>query len=133
MMLQNTTSLQTLILHHDLRWVDEHSWSPVVGNAEYSLTGALIIENGLRLAGQPITLEPPDDSMAWHTRAVVDQLYAWSKLPGQTFNLTLDNGQLYEVVFRHHEPPAMEAKPVANLASFVADDFWTIKLKFARI
>ncbi|MBX9869927.1 MAG: hypothetical protein K2X63_09025 [Burkholderiaceae bacterium] len=133
MILQHLTSLDTLVLHDDLLWTDEHSWSPVVGSAEYSIKGALIIENGLRLAGRPISLQAPDDSMAWHPRSVIDQLYVWSAQAGQEFQLSMQDGREFNVVFRHHEPPALEAKPVNGLSSTDPDSEWSVKLKFTSI
>lgn len=133
MILQHLGTLATLTLHDDLLWTDEHSWSPVVGNAEYSIKGALIIENGLRLAGRPISLQAPDESMAWHPRSVIDQLYLWSAQAGQDFHLTMQDGQVFNVAFRHHEPPAFEPKPVTGLGSQAPNSDWTIKLKFIVI
>jgi hypothetical protein len=133
MILQNTTSLVSVTLPRDLQWVDEHNWSPVIATAEYSLTGALIVESATRQAGQPISLEPPDESMAWVTRTIVNQLYAWSAIAGQTFTLTLDDARVFTVMFRHQEPPAMEASPVRKLATYDPEDFWTVKLKLMRV
>ncbi|NDP58000.1 MAG: hypothetical protein GZ090_01395 [Oxalobacteraceae bacterium] len=133
MILQNLTTLASLTLSHDLLWSDEHGWSPVVASAEYTLTGALLIESAARQAGRPITLKAPDDSMAWHTRAIVDALLAWAGVPGQQFLLTLDDARSFTVVFRHHDAPALESKPVRGFASFDADDYWQVTLKFMEI
>lgn len=133
MILRNLTTLQDLTLSHDLLWIDEHAWSPVVSNSEYSLTGALLIENATRQAGRPISLQAPDAEMAWHPRSTVDLLRTWASVPGQQFLLTLDDARSFNVVFRHHEPPALEAKPVRNMTSFEADDDWQMTLKFMEI
>ncbi len=77
MILRNLTLIQDIELSHDLLWTDEHEWTPVVASVEYSLTGALLVENAKRQAGRPISLAPPDNSMAWHSRAVTDLLHAW--------------------------------------------------------
>lgn len=133
MILRHLTLLQDLMLSHDLQWVDEHNWSPAVGHVEYSVTGALIVESALRLAGRPITLHAPDMTMAWHTRTVVDTLALWCKTPGQEFLLTLDDGRSFTVLFRHHDAPAMESKPVRGFASYDPDDYWQVSLKFMEI
>ena len=109
------THLGTMVviqLSHDLMWKDEHSWSPVTAAVDYSLTGAMLIETATRKAGRPITLTYPSDEMAWHTRALVDQLYAWSEEAGRQFTLELNDGRQFTVVFRHHEGKPIEAKPV---------------------
>lgn len=133
MNLRHLTLLQDLTLSHDLQWMDEHAWSPVSSSVEYSLTGALLIEHATRQAGRPLTLQAPDASMAWHTRATADLLRTWAATPGQQFLLTLDDGRSFNVVFRHHEAPALEASPVRGMASYDADDYWQIKLKLMEI
>ncbi|MFZ6655667.1 hypothetical protein [Undibacterium sp. TJN19] len=133
MILRNIRLAQSLTLSHDLQWIDEHLWSPVVSNAEYTLGGALLIESATRLAGRPISLQPPDAEMAWHTRATADLLRSWATVPGEQFILSLDDGRIFTVVFRHHEPPALEADPVRKMATYDADDYWLIKLKFMEI
>ncbi|MFZ6675375.1 hypothetical protein [Undibacterium sp. Xuan67W] len=133
MMLRHLTLLQDMTLSHDLQWVDEHSWSPVIANVEYSMTGALIVEAATRLAGRPITLQPPDESMAWHTRAIVDQLRLWCSQAGQTFLLTLDDGRSFNVMFRHQDSPAMESKPVRKMATYDPEDDWQVTLKLMEI
>ncbi len=133
MMLRNLTLLQDIELSHDLLWTDEHEWTPVVAAKEYSLTGALLLEYGTRQAGRPISLQPPDNSMAWHTREIADKLRIWASVPGQQFRLTLDDGRVFNVVFRHEEPPALEAEPVRQMATYTADDYWLVKLKFTEV
>lgn len=122
-----------LVLHHDLIWTDEHSWSPVVQTVEHTLNGAIAIDVAKRQAGRPISLSSPRDDMAWHTRATVDALAIWAAMPGETFDLTLDDGRKFTVIFRHQEAPVIESKPVRGHASYEADDFWQVKLKFMEI
>lgn len=133
MILRHVTLAQDLTLHHDLLWIDEHNWSPAVQNVSYSLTGALILETAARQAGRPITLQAPDASMAWHVRSVVDQLFAWAATPGQQFLLALDDARAFNVVFRHQDGTAIEAKPVRGMATFDADDYWQVSLKLMEI
>lgn len=80
-------TLDAITLPEDLSWTDEYAWSPVVQNAEFSLTGALILEEATRQAGCPFTLQSPDGG-AWTTRATADGLRA--KLAANTsMTLTL--------------------------------------------
>ena len=71
MRLVDQTSLAEIALPNDLLWVDEFKWTPVSSTGSYSLAGSLIIEQGVKLAGRPITLEPPELEMAWVARATV--------------------------------------------------------------
>lgn len=71
-----------LDLDPDLYWRDEFDWYAIEQSAERGLTGALIVDEGVRLDGRPITLTPPDDNAAWMPRAVLTQLQAWEAQPG---------------------------------------------------
>jgi hypothetical protein len=65
--------LAGISLDADMTWVDEFNWPTVIRSTEYSLTGALIVDSGQRLAGRPITLQG-DQSGGWITRSTVDAL-----------------------------------------------------------
>ena len=46
-----------LELPDHLRWTDEHDWSPLAqASPQYSLGGAVIVQQGTMLAGRPVTL-----------------------------------------------------------------------------
>lgn len=124
---------ESLTLSHDLLWVDEHGWVPVISNVTYSLTGALIVESGSRQGGRPITLSPPNANMAWHTRATVDTLHAWAGAPGQQFELELDDGRTFNVMFRHQEASPIDSKPVVGFPAYQAGDPWQVTLKLMEV
>lgn len=124
-----------IALDPDLQWSDEFSWSPVKQSAEYSITGALLIDESVMLAGRPITLAPPDPSAAWLTRATLNALMAWAEVPGRVMTLTL-RGAARSVMFRRTDGPAIEAEPVI----FVADpepggfgDHYLATLRFIEV
>ncbi len=54
--------LDTLTLPTDLIWIDEFDWTPVQQTQTYSITGALIIESGVKKAGREITLSGDNSS-----------------------------------------------------------------------
>ena len=67
----------TLALPPDLEWQDEFDWTPVEHSTDYSNTGSLIVHEGERQDGRPITLFGGTDghgcrgrtwsnSMPWH-------------------------------------------------------------------
>ncbi|GAB4210099.1 MAG: hypothetical protein Fur0019_17700 [Tibeticola sp.] len=121
-----------LELPYDLIWTDEYDWHPVQQAAEYSVSGALIIDVGLRQAGRPITLEG-GDSFAWMTRAVADQLRAWAALPGEVFTLQL-RGTSRSVVFDHGRG-AFEARALIPLAdvSIVPEMYYVPLLRLMEV
>ena len=105
--LSNNTT--TLTLPDALNWTDEYSWSPVEQTKTYTVTGALLIEEGIKQSGRPITLEGAMDK-TWCTRSVVDQLRAWAATINIRLTLTL-RGVTRSVTF-NHEGGALEGLPV---------------------
>ena len=108
-----TYSTTTVDLGDRLEWEDEYTWSPVEQATEYSTTGALLMDVGLKLAGRPITLQGTQTA-AWLTRAVCDTLQAWAALPGIALTLTL-RGVERQVVFDHAQK-GFDAQPIWRLA-----------------
>lgn len=133
MKLKNIRLGQEVSLSHDLMWTDEFNWSPVVSNVERTLSGALVIDTAQRQNGRPISLSAPREEMAWTVRSTVEKLALWATVPDERFLLMLDNGQTFNVVFRHQDAPVIEASPVRGHTSFADDDFWHLKLKFMEI
>lgn len=102
----------TAHLSDRLQWTDEYDWSPVEQSSEYSTEGALLVDEALKLAGRPITLEGIDTA-AWISRALCDTLQAWACLPGIELTLTL-RGAIHQVMFDHAKK-GFEAKPIWKL------------------
>lgn len=93
-----------------LRWIDEHDWSPLAQAApQYSLGGAVIVQQGTMLAGRPITLGG-EDNHNWLPRTTLTTLHEWAALP--ELEMTLDyHGNTYNVIFRAHDK-ALAVSPV---------------------
>ena len=135
MELKNLFSGDTLVLPDDLLWSDEHSWSPVVSSVSYLITGSLLVQSATRQAGRAIPLVAPAD-MAWVTRSVVNVLRDWAALPldavSGRFELTLVDGQVFTVAFRHGDG-AIEAEPVTGFPARSDTDFYRVTLKLMQI
>lgn len=120
-------------LPEDLYWADELTWCPVVQSESTSLTGALILQTGLKQGGRPITLEPPLASRSsWMLRSDLEQLRAWAAVPQLELVLQL-RGATHAVVWRHQEPPVIQAEPVQHYSDVAAGDFYTATLRFLEI
>lgn len=131
MQLKNLDSGGVLSLPDDLAWSDEHAWTPAVASVSYLLTGALLVETAARQKGRPITLVGPSD-MGWVSRALVNQLHGWAAVPDARFELTLADGRLFTVAFRHHES-AIEAEPVMGFAARSDADLYRLTLRLMEI
>ncbi|MDN5619091.1 MAG: hypothetical protein L0G63_01225 [Psychrobacter sp.] len=87
----------TLTLHAQYIWSDEYEWSPLKqSEPEYSLNGAMHVQQGTMLAGRPITL---DCEYARITRSDVELLQAWSAVPELELTLTHPDGRAFDVIF----------------------------------
>ena len=117
-------TLATLTLPEDLLWTDEYDWTAVAQETAYSLGGALMVQEGLRLAGRTITLEGGAEH-AWATRAQVEALRALAEQPNLPRTLTLADGRVFTVRFRR---PAMRAVPVLAYALPVAGDVYELSI-----
>lgn len=126
-------TLAGISINAGCRWTDEFDWATVKSAAEYSITGALIIDQGMRLAGRPITLEASDEG-GWKdmTRAVVIQLRELTTQAGQPFLLTLADGRQFTVVFRPGEEP-FSARPLADRENPPADWPYIITLRLTEV
>ena len=130
--LTHTESSITLTLPDALSWADEYTWSPVEQTKTYTTTGALLIEEGVKQAGRPITLEGSEDR-TWCTRAVVDQLHAWARTAGIVLVLTL-RGVAHSVTF-DHERGALLGLPVLFYAdgAIESTDWYVPTLRFLEL
>ena len=50
--------LDSVELDDQFEWVDEFEWDAIAQEQERSLSGALLVQEGVKLYGRPITLRP---------------------------------------------------------------------------
>jgi hypothetical protein len=118
----------TLTLPADLDWRDEFAWTPVEHSTEYSLAGNLVVQEGSRQDGRPITLFGGRDG-AWISRADLEQLYAIASVPGQQLTLSLW-GMSFNVMFRR---PPIEVEPIRRQANSDPNDQYAITINLMEI
>jgi hypothetical protein len=123
--------LDTVVLPDGLVWTDEFAAQSVAQTVRRTLDGSVVVFYGQHSGGLPITLESEPDA-GWLTRAQVEALSLLANSPGGTFTLEL-RGQAFQILFRHHEPPAFEAKPLFNLANPQPGDFYLATLKLMTV
>ena len=131
-MITLTYQTTTLQLPDSLSWADEYTWSPIEQSQTYTTTGALLIEEHVKQAGKPITLEGSEDR-TWCTRALVDQLHAWASAPGIVMTLVL-RGVSRSVTFDHAKG-ALQGLPVLFYAdgAIEATDWYVPTLRLIEI
>lgn len=110
-------------LPKDLHWQEELSWSAVEQNVEHSLTGALLIQEGVKLKGRQITLVGKDD-MAWIDRSKGLTLLSMANSPGLIMTLKFLEpvsetvAFSFNVMFRHFEKPALDIRHIKQWDQF---------------
>ena len=131
------TNIQTgaiIELDDDMYPTDEHEWSSVVSNTKYALDGTMIVEQSVRQAGKPYTMQAPDD-MAWLSRSTVNALKAERDKLGATFWLDYRaDGQVKrtKVIFDTTQE-AINARPAKEFISPSPDDPFIVTLRFLEI
>jgi hypothetical protein len=104
-------TLDAIQLPNGVVWTDEYDWSPTQQAKSYTLTGALVLETSIKLAGRPITLQGRIDS-GWVKRSVVEALYA--KLDDNVdMTLTYHDNRVFTVRFDHEAKP-IDSAPVQD-------------------
>lgn len=135
MKLLDTATATEIILPDDLLWTDELKWVPVVSAFSYSLTGALLIDSAQKLAGRPITLQAPDEEMAWVSREVVENLRAWASVIDKDYKLVLEyptDTRQFDVQFKHDETP-VEAEPVKGFPGHSPGDWFRVTIRLIEV
>jgi hypothetical protein len=123
--------LDTVALPDGLVWSDEFAAQTVAQSVRRTLDGSVVVFYGQHSGGLTITLESEPDA-GWLTRTQVEALKLRADSPGGIFTLEL-RGQVFQVMFRHQEPPAFEAKPLFNLAHPQPGDFYLATLKLMTV
>lgn len=114
-----------------MEWVEQFTWDPVEQNQDRSLTGALIIQEGVKLYGRPITLASNDG--AWFTLDTVQQLEALRDQPGIVMPLTLQTGEQHHVTWNRTAGAPVEAVPLFRGVVYQPDDLFTLTLRLITV
>lgn len=125
-----TNGSTTVNLPADLIWPDEFTWQQVEQSAEYTTTGALVLDAFEKQAGRPITLQG-SESFAWCQRGDLLTLRNWASQAGATFTLTL-RGLARTVVF-NHDAGALEAAAILDFSDPLDSDPYAITIRFLEL
>ena len=130
--LVSTSPAVSIDLPKDLQWVDELTWNKVDQTVEYSLTGALLIQEGVKQKGRYITLNGLDN-MAWIDRLKGLALLSLANEPNVVMSLTfLEYANpanvvfSYNVMFRHFEKPAVDIKRILQWDQYEPDAWYIV-------
>ena len=117
--------LDGITLPDTLEWVDEYDWSSVVQSSGYGVTGALFIQEGVKLKGRTITLVGTED-LGWVTRETVNLLNTKRNVAGWQGTLTLPDARTFLVSFRNGEN-AIEVAPVVTYNQYQIGQHYRVR------
>lgn len=126
-----TLTLDHVSLNAMLHWQDRDDWQPVAQTARPTLDGGLAIFHQPLTAGRRITLVSTESS-GWVDRQTLDALQALASVPGSLHTLTLGT-QSFTVLWRHDDPPAIQAEPLVARINPDANDWFRVTLKFIAL
>lgn len=114
-----------------MEWVDEFDWDPVAQEQDRSLTGALMVQEGVKLYGRPITLS--SNGGAWFTLAKVRALEAMAGVRGAVHLLTLPSGDQHYVTWNRVAGPVVQAVPVHRTVAPGPDWLYQLTLRLITV
>lgn len=129
--LTRTDTQDAIKLHPQFVWTDEFDWQALAQSSPvYSLTGAMVIQQGTKQAGRPIGLNGDDTRT---TRADLATLQAWADVPELELTLTHPKGKTYKVIFAR--PAISNIKPIKQYRPSDGgdEDKYTLNLHFMTI
>jgi len=123
--------LDSIDLDDQFEWVDEFEWDAIAQEQERSITGALLVQEGVKVHGRPITLQ--SNGGAWTPLSVVRQLEILRDQPGRVMPLTLPDGREFHVIFNRVESAPLTAKPVFRRVNPDADWLYEVDLRLITV
>lgn len=122
--------LDTIALPDGLAWPDEFDTRDLAQTVRQRLDGGVVVYPRTLSGGRPITLAAPADQPI--TRAQAAALAALAAAPGAVYALSL-RGMSFSVMFRHHDPPALDLTPLIDYADPVETDWLTGQIKLFTV
>jgi len=132
--LTNIKTNTVIELPYDLYPTDDLNWSPIAATGVYTLSGAYDVQQAVKLAGKPMTLQS-DDGLGLITRDTVNKLHEQAAIPEATFALEyVADGvtKIVNVMFDHAANP-IEATPFKGFNSPNLNDYFAVTLKFKTV
>lgn len=134
MILKRNATNETVPLENGFLWSDEFDWKPIEQNQERAIDGTLIIQEGKKKSGRPITLSA-SDGQGWVKRSELSIIKDWSALQDEQFTLIFEyphDTRQFNVIFNHGEG-AINAKPVMGFPAVSDGDYYEVTLRFIEV
>ena len=131
-LIRKTTS-EAIQLEDGFFWSDEN-WAEIQQNQEYSVSGALIVQEGRKQAGRPITLQPANKTKGWIKLRDLNKLRLWQNLQEQftlQFQWPHDQRQ-FNVIFNHKDN-ALESSTIKGTPATSLDTYFNVTMRFTEV
>ena len=131
-LIRKTTS-ETIQLEDGFFWSDEN-WAEIQQNQEHSISGALIVQEGRKQAGRPITLQPANKTKGWIKLRDLNQLREWQNLQ-EHFTLQFQwphDQRQFNVIFNHKDG-ALESSTIKGTPATSLDTYFNVTMRFTEV
>lgn len=129
--LERQDTKEQIELHQQFVWQDEFDWQALAQSEPvYTLTGAIIVQQGTKKAGRPITLEGGN---VWVKRKLIKDLQAWADVPELVMTLTHPDGRIFKVIFDRPALDGITAIKEYRPADQTDDDKMRVDLHFLTV
>lgn len=123
--------LHDIQLDDDFFWVNEFDHNPVEQTREHSITGALLIQEGMKLHGRKIELR--SNGGVWTPLSVLRQLEALRDQPSFPMKLLLPDKREFYVVWDRTDGPPLTAEPLWRETYPTPQSLYLINLKLITV
>jgi Tfp pilus assembly protein FimT len=133
MKLGRKNSAETIQLEDGFFWSDEN-WAAIQQSQEYAINGALIIQEGRKQAGRPITLQPANKTKGWIKLRDLNKLREWQNLQEQ-FTLQFQwphDQRSFNVIFNHKDG-ALESSTIKGTPATSLDTYFNVTMRFTEV
>jgi hypothetical protein len=127
----NTLRLGGIELNSQMVWSDRHTSQAVAQAVLRTLGGAPVVFSQQLVAGQSITLEARQDR-GWIRGSVLQELIALANVAGNIMELQVNTLSI-QVMFRHHEAPALDFEPITPRLNEGNNDIYTGTIKLITV
>ena len=122
--------LADIELDDDFQWVNEFDHNPIQQTVEYSLTGALLLQEGVKQQGRSIDLR--SNGGVWTPLSVVRQLEALRDQSSVPMELVLADGREFKVVWDRSAAP-LAAEPLERETYPKPESLHFIEMRFITV
>ncbi|WP_315807779.1 hypothetical protein [Pseudomonas sp. C9-3] len=123
--------LDSIELDDQFEWADEFEWDAVAQEQERSLTGALLVQEGVKLHGRSVTLK--SGGGVWTPLAIVRQLEVLRDQRLKVMDLVLPDGRAFSVIFNRSNGAPLKATPIFREVNPSLDAIYDVEISLITV